>query len=885
MWTADAPSILEPTWLVLPVLGGLLLAATSFIVVFRYGRSFDAVNLVEAALAPLLVAFPPIAVVAVVALAQVGNGLLHRLPWIKTAHNVAMWSLATAAATAVLDAIVVTPSPSTLLLGLVAALAVVGVINNLSVAVVLTLAEQEPLGRMGLRFIDLTRPAWLAAWVFNAAVGVLFVLAYLTSPFASLLFFVPLLVLHLSYRSYSAARADQERLTAAHNAAVHLATRLEPLAAVPDFLRDVADCFEAATVELVLRDADGDRDIHRVDRATGRYAQRTEEGGTASLAGALVSTPGAVHLVHGRDPVMSGLLEAAGARDCLAAPLRDGDRLIGAVLVLDRYGFAGSREGQLAVLESLARETTAALEKGRLLASVMDERRKLSQIVDSASDGICLVASDGTVLSWNPALERLSGLGRDDAVGFTDVWARLRMRTADGEPVELAGAATAARPSDVYITTVDGKKRHLTCSYSVERAAHTDALVVVARDVTIAEEHEALREEFSRLAAAEAAQRAMVEQLQQAVVPPPLAIPGGHIAAAYEASEPTEPTGGDLYDWQVLPSGEIHIAVVDVLGHGLSATKDALAVIHTLRVVTAAGTALGDVVAQADALLSAQHPDLVATAIVARYDPQTGRLRVASGGHPPAMIVTPGRRVRQVPASGGVIGWPGAGSDGVSETLLQPGDSLILYTDGLVEARKNILDGIEDLERHAAEVADLSAEQLAGELVRRALAGADRRDDTLALVLRREFVPAALERTSWSIGPEPADARAVRHELASWLRDRQAQEPDVLTVAGELLANAVRSARSRVAVHVKVTAERVILDVSDDGVAPADIADIGTTLPAPDAERGRGLYIVRALAEDVSVLATEEMTMIRATLTRQRRRASRPATAEWTPTV
>jgi serine phosphatase RsbU (regulator of sigma subunit)/anti-sigma regulatory factor (Ser/Thr protein kinase) len=429
------------------------------------------------------------------------------------------------------------------------------------------------------------------------------------------------------------------------------------------------------------------------------------------------------------------------------------------------------------------------------------------------------------------------------------------------------GADVAALPRDVLITTASGATRHLACSYSAGVArADGAALVLIARDVTPADEHAALRQTMSELVAAEAERRVVVEQLQEAVLPAALDFPGGTTAATYEPSDPSAPTGGDLYDWQLLPGGEVHIAVVDVLGHGVAATKDALAVIHTLRVVTAAGTPLESVVAQTDALLRALQPDLVATVIVARYDPRTGRLRLVSGGHPPALIVTPRREVRQVAATGGVIGWPGAGSDGVAETVLAPGDALVLYTDGLVEARRNILDGIEELERHAAEVATLPAADLSRELIRRVLAGADRRDDTLALVLRRDFVNAPDDRASWTIAPRAAAAHALRREVGDWLAAHGiAGDAPLITVA-ELLANAVRAARTRVSLHVSLFDDGVVVDVSDDGVADAEITGRGHSLPGDDAENGRGLYLVRTLSAHVDVLATAEGTTVRAVI-------------------
>jgi PAS domain S-box-containing protein len=857
---AGLPAAGGVPWTVLPVLAVLLVAATWLLVPFRYGDSVDAGNLVEAAIAPLLIAFAPLHVIVVVALSQVANGLLRRLAPIKVAFNTAMWALAAGLGGLVMAPLHAAPLWPDRVLGLVAALAVVGVVNALAFGTVLTLAEGEPLRRLARRLVPVIDLGWLAAWAVNAAFGLLFALALVATPVAVAVFGVPLIVLHLAYRSYSAARADQARLAATHRAAARLAEPLQPLTAIPAFLRDLVDCFDAGAAEVVLRTPEG-RQIHRVDRG-GAHMVRTDAEDTACLEGLLAAMSGPVRLEAGQDHPVARALHEAGASDCLGSPLLDGDRVLGAVLVLDRGGFEGSAAADLAIVEALAQQITAAIVKGRLLDDVLQERHKLAQIVTRASDGICSFGPDGTVVTWNPAMEAITGLRARDVIGRR-VPAALGLRSASGRPVDLQDWPASRPPTQLRITAADGTSRRLTCSYSTGSNGGGDAaLIVVARDVTPAAEQAALRRQVSELLEADEARRAIVDQLQQAVVPGPVEISGAELAASYEASDPSAPTGGDLYDWQVLPSGEVHIAVVDVLGHGVAATKDALAVVHTLRVVTADGTPLGEVVARADELLGAQHPGLVATVIVARYDPATGCLQVASGGHPPALLVSAQGTVTQVAASGGVIGWPGAGSDDVSETTLGPGDALILYTDGLIEARKNILDGMDTLVEHAAQVAHLPAAPLAEELVRRALAGADRRDDTLALVLRRDPLGARAQHVTWTFAPDAVEASATRRALHAWLERRGLQAHDAVLVAGELLANAARAARGRVTLTAALDRGSIILEVSDDGGRPdagsSAATDVGTSLPGADADGGRGLFIVRQLCDEVDVRQTPQ---------------------------
>ncbi len=846
-------------WAALPLLVALIAAAEVLVVRFRYGDEVDGVNLVEAALAPLLFAFPGGAVVGSVALAQLATSVGRRLPPVKAAFNVAQWSLAAAAGAAVVGLV---PSRGLSPAGigaLVGALVVVWIVNNVAFTLVVATAEHRTPRAVIRDLLPVVVAGWVGSWFVNAVLGLLYVLAYAAHPLAVVLFPVPLLLLHLAYRGYATARADRLRLGVLHRAAQVLSERLDPREAIPEFLAEVARGFEAGGVLLVLT-AEGERQVHTFRDGTCEVS--AEPADAASLAGALAAHPGAVRIESGgREPLARAVAEA-GWRDCIAAPLVDDARTVGALVVLDQAGVPSGTEPS--VLATLARETAGALARGRLVADVVEERRRLDEIVSTTSDGICAVGADGVVRSWNPALERVTGLSAAAVVGRPGALGRLHARDAADAPVSLAGWPGEDLPTEIHITTATGETRRLSCSYS----HRVELLVVVARDVTPVDEIARLRAAFGRLAAAEAAQRVVVEQLQQAVMPDCPGVEGAELGVSYLASDASAPTGGDLYDWQVLPDGAVHVAVVDVLGHGVAATKDALAVVHTLRTVAVDGTPLEDLIGRADALLGAQHPDLVATVVVARYEPSTGRVRVASGGHPPALVVSARGEVTQLTAPGGAIGWPGAGSDLIAEVSLDVRDALVLYTDGLVEARKDILAGMDALVGHARDVAHLPAGDLAAELVRRALDGAERRDDTLALVLRRLPVPVAATTRMWTIPPEAAAVPATRRSLGHWLVDLGAPSDDALLAVSELLANAVRVARTDVTLRVEVLTDAIVVEVADDGPGLADLDDRGHDLPATTTDNGRGLFLVRAVAADVSALSTSEGSVVRCVVPR-----------------
>ena len=378
---------------------------------------------------------------------------------------------------------------------------------------------------------------------------------------------------------------------------------------------------------------------------------------------------------------------------------------------------------------------------------------------------------------------------------------------------------------------------------------------------------------MERLAELQAVQREIVHQLQEAVQPPAVVAEAAELGVHYVSADPSSPTGGDLYDWLVLPDGDLHLAIVDVMGKGVGATKEAVSVCHALRLLTLDGCPMEDLVARADILTTAQSPDLVATVMVARYRPADGWVRLAGGGHPPAVVVTGDGHARLVDAPGVPIGYPGAGTTKVVELTLGRRDTLVLYTDGLIEATKDILVGLERIIRAAAETAQYPAPHLARALVERSLSGAMRRDDSLALVLRRRIPPGRessppLGSFEYRFSPSLATVPLARHLLGDWLEHLAldaGERADLLLVASELCSNAVRHASGRpgaLAMRAWADGDALVVEVEDDGAG----MELSHRLEDPDldAEQGRGIYVVRALTDDLSVRRVEERTVVRA---------------------
>ena len=382
-------------------------------------------------------------------------------------------------------------------------------------------------------------------------------------------------------------------------------------------------------------------------------------------------------------------------------------------------------------------------------------------------------------------------------------------------------------------------------------------------------------ETVTRLTELQAAQEEIVHQLQEAVRPPMPDVASAELGVHYLPADPGAPTGGDLYDWLVLPDGDLHLAVVDVMGKGVSATKDAVGVTHALRMLALDGCSLDRLVARANALVTAQSPELVATVLVARYRPSDGTVHLAGGGHPPALLVTGDRRVRLLSAPGVAIGWPGAGSSEIVTVMLERQDTLVLYTDGLIEASKDVLVGLDGITAAAAQTAEYPAAHLARALVQRALFGAERRDDSLALVLRRRTPPAPsaaapLAPFEYRFSPSPATIPLARHLFSDWLQYLavdDAERSDLLLVVSELCSNAVRHASGTpggLALRSWAEGDAIVVEVEDDGAGFELVDRYDDELPDTFAEQGRGLYVVQALTDDMSVRRRADHTVVRA---------------------
>ncbi|GGN32284.1 potassium-transporting ATPase subunit B [Streptomyces kronopolitis] len=233
----------------------------------------------------------------------------------------------------------------------------------------------------------------------------------------------------------------------------------------------------------------------------------------------------------------------------------------------------------------------------------------------------------------------------------------------------------------------------------------------------------------------------ILRELEDALRPPPITVNGMDLAVHYAPADPDAPTGGDFYDWLLLPDGTVHITVVDALGHGVRSTRSALNVTHAVRTLALEGHPLESIVARTHDILAPFDPDLMATVLLARIDPETGALQLANGSHPPALVVRADGTADYLELRGRGIGFPLPGSDTVREDTLHEGDLLMLYTDGLTESRRDPIEGEARLVTSARAHARRPVEEIPGAVAKDMHTVILHPDDTLALAVRRTGKP------------------------------------------------------------------------------------------------------------------------------------------------
>ncbi|MCI3273567.1 SpoIIE family protein phosphatase [Streptomyces cylindrosporus] len=250
--------------------------------------------------------------------------------------------------------------------------------------------------------------------------------------------------------------------------------------------------------------------------------------------------------------------------------------------------------------------------------------------------------------------------------------AAFRLQRPDGVTRHIRVAAEPVLDSDGRLYVVRG-------AYQDISAHHwTEVALAATRDQLAHSEQQA--SERHRLAL----------QLQHAIMPPaqaPLERPGLRVAVRYRPAETEQLVGGDWYDAVVLPSGLVLLCVGDVAGHGIEAATNMVVLRNALRGLAVTGAGPGQLLSWLNMVAHHLTGSVTATAVCGLYDPDRRSLRWARAGHLPPVLVR-GSEATPLPlVTGLLLGAVPEAAYEEHEVQLAVDDTLLMYTDGLIERR------------------------------------------------------------------------------------------------------------------------------------------------------------------------------------------------------
>jgi anti-anti-sigma factor len=342
--------------------------------------------------------------------------------------------------------------------------------------------------------------------------------------------------------------------------------------------------------------------------------------------------------------------------------------------------------------------------------------------------------------------------------------------------------------------------------------------------------------------------------LQESLLPPGLPVLRDlGLAARYLSAAVHTEASGDWYEAVALSGERVFLAVGDVVGRGTEAAAVMGQLRSAMRAYALAGLSPAAALEKLSDFAAGVPGAEVSTAAAAEVDLARGRVTYACAGHlPPLLVGAGGAATFLSDGRGPALGIRPHGYREAVERF-DEGSSLVLYTDGLVERRREPLDaGLERLAAAAAAAAaarpaDLCERLIDGLVDRRSIA-----DDVAVLVARRE---AAVRPFALTVIAEPRALGEVRQAVRAWLADAEvdpAVREDVVLACGEAVANVVEHAYAG---RPPGPAE-VELSLAEDRTLNMRVRDEGRWRPpSEDAPglRGRGLFLMRNVMDRVDV--------------------------------
>jgi serine phosphatase RsbU (regulator of sigma subunit)/PAS domain-containing protein len=316
-----------------------------------------------------------------------------------------------------------------------------------------------------------------------------------------------------------------------------------------------------------------------------------------------------------------------------------------------------------------------------------DARLRAAQRVGRVGSWETDLATGETV--WSEELYRMFGASTDEDTE------EVMLRTIGADAERLRGLVShvieTGVPMDTEydVTLDDGRRRRFRARAVLHESVMGGIVRGVVQDIT--DERE-LQAAVSTLRSDLRSERAAVEVLQRALLPQDLPAPAyAHVHATYRPAGSHSLVGGDWYDAFLLPSGRLGFTVGDVAGHGIGAASSMSELRHALRAYARTAVRPAEVLGALDSMFTASGDEPYATCFYAVCEVDGSRLTWSNAGHLPMLLLRDGRAT-PVPTTPGAPLGAGLGRYTDDTLDLRPGDTLLVYTDGLVEQRGEPID-------------------------------------------------------------------------------------------------------------------------------------------------------------------------------------------------
>jgi PAS domain S-box-containing protein len=392
-------------------------------------------------------------------------------------------------------------------------------------------------------------------------------------------------------------------------------------------------------------------------------------------------------------------------RSAVVAPLLARGRTLGAISILrlaleEPVGQAGPPFGpeDLELACELARRAALAIDNARLFSDLRQLEERLEAILVNVAEAITVVDRAGqTVFANQAAAELLGAATPGELIGATPgtIMRRFVVTDEQGRELDLEDMPgrrlfRGERPEPLLVRNIvraTGEERWIMARSSPIADPDTGQMlyaVNVFEDVTNIKRAQ-LAESFL------SAERAQIAHtLQRALLPESLPeIAGVEIQTLYAAAGELNEVGGDFYDVFDYDDTRAMLVIGDVCGKGPRAAGVTALARHTLRAAAIGGQSPTEMLATLHQALLRQPPgaDLCTVCLIMLVREQGGaRLKIALAGHPPPLLIRRDGDVEQVGRSGTLLGVIDPVSVDEREIALATGETLLLYTDGVIDA-------------------------------------------------------------------------------------------------------------------------------------------------------------------------------------------------------